>query len=98
MILKFGLITWVFNDANWRVTITNKNKTNVIFDGLASGTYKYQLISATDKEVNLVIDSFSFRMAALNLEELILDESVAADGFILTFGRQLLFFFLILKN
>jgi hypothetical protein len=84
---EIGLITWGFDHDNWKVTITNNNTVNVIFDGLASGTYDYQLITATGEEIDLVVDSFSFRMTTLTSEQLILDEGVAADGFLLTFSR-----------
>lgn len=82
-----GLITWIFNENNLELTVINTNTTDVIFDGLASGTYNYQPLTTTGENTDIVVDFFSFRITTLTTVQLILDEGIAADGFLLTFSR-----------
>jgi len=83
---EVGLITWDFNHNNLELTVTNANTANVIFDGLPSGTYNY-VFTTTGEDVSLVINSIRYDLTTLSSSELVLDEGVAADGFLLTFSR-----------
>lgn len=82
-----GLITWTFNSSNSEVTVTNTNTTDVIYDGFPSGTYDYELLIPTDEDSSVKINTFSYRITTLTSTQLVLDEGVAADGFLLTFSR-----------
>ena len=82
-----GLIIWDFNQDNLTVEVTNSNTTNVIYDGFPSGTYNYEIVTLTNGDSSIVIDTFSYTITTLSTSQLVLDEGVAADGFLLTFTR-----------
>ena len=86
---EVGLIIWDFNEDNLELTVTNNNTANVIYDGLSSGTYDYEVLSTTGETAYLVIHNFGINheIITLNASQLVLDEGVAADGFLLTFSR-----------
>ena len=84
---EVGIITWDFNQDNLELTVTNTNTANVIFDGLPSGAYNYVFLTTTGEDVSLVINSISYDLTTLSSSELVLDEGVAADGFLLTYSR-----------
>lgn len=84
---ELGLITWNFNIETSEVTISNSNAEPVIFDGLASGIYNYEVLSTTGEVSYVVINSFNYAITTLSSSQLILDEGVAADGFLLKFSR-----------
>jgi len=84
---EIGIITWNFNSNNFELTVTNSNITNVIYDGFSSGTYDYEVLTSTEEDDLLIINTFSYGITALSATQLILDEGVAADGFLLTFSR-----------
>lgn len=86
---EVGLIIWDFNEDNLELTVTNNNTANVIYDGLSSGTYDYEVLSTTGEAAYLVIHNFGINdeIITLNASQLVLDEGVAADGFLLTFSR-----------
>tara|TARA_R110002111_G_scaffold103778_5_gene160986 strand:- start:38604 stop:39026 length:423 start_codon:yes stop_codon:yes gene_type:complete len=87
---EIGLIIWDFNQDNLELTVTNNNTANVIYDGLSSGTYDYEVLSTTGEDAYLVIHNFGINheIITLNASQLVLDEGVAADGFLLTFSRS----------
>lgn len=82
-----GTITWSFNENNSLLTVTNNNTTTVIYDGFSSGTYNYQLLTHNDGNPSVIINSFEYNITTLTASQLILDEGVTADGFLLTFSR-----------
>ena len=82
-----GTITWDFDEDNLELTVTNTNTTAVIYDGFPSGTYDYELFTPTDENASVTINTFSYVITTLTSSQLILDEGVAADGFLLTFNR-----------
>ncbi len=82
-----GLIIWGFDTTNFEITVTNNNTETVIFDGLPSGTYDYQILTTTGEAAYLVVDSFSYEIAAPSTSVLILDEDITSDGFRLTLNR-----------
>ena len=84
---EIGTITWNFNLENLELTVTNTNTTNVIFDGLPSGTYDYALLTPIDEDASVVINTFSYDITTLSSSQLVLDEGIAFDGFLLTFNR-----------
>ncbi|WP_405574871.1 hypothetical protein [Winogradskyella sp. Asnod2-B02-A] len=86
---EVGLIIWDFNEDNLELTVTNNNTANVIYDGLSSGTYDYEVLSTTGETAYLVIHNFGINheIITLNASQLVLDEGVVADGFLLTFNR-----------
>ena len=86
---EVGLIIWDFNEDNLELTVTNNNTANVIYDGLSSGTYDYEVLSTTGEAAYLVIHNFGINheIITLNASQLVLEEGVAADGFLLTFSR-----------
>ena len=81
-----GLITWAFNAETSLVTISNLNTNPVIFDGLPTGTYDYE-IDTTNMPHTITIDFLSLEVAVLTDIQLILDEGMISDGFQLTFNR-----------
>jgi hypothetical protein len=82
------VIVWNFNQANQELTVTNTNIETVIFDGLPTGVYDYQVMTNTDQEVTLIIEEFDFRVSVLTETSFILDEGAFTnDGFQLTFSR-----------
>ena len=84
---QIGTITWDFNQNTLELTVTNTNTANVIFDGLPSGTYDYELLTPTDEDASLVINTLSYSIRALSSSQLVLDEGIAFDGFLLSFSR-----------
>lgn len=87
---EIGLITWDFDGYNWVLTVDNNNSTNVAYHGLPSGTYDYQILTTTGEDAYLVVNevNFSYRIALYDSSELLLDESIAFDGFLLSFNSQ----------
>ena len=84
---EIGTITWNFNEDNLELTVTNTNTTTVIYDGFPSGTYDYELLTPTEESASVTINSFEYRITTLTSSLLLLDEGVAADGFLHTFRR-----------
>ena len=86
---EIGLITWDFDIGNLQLTVTNNNTEAVIYDGLSSGDYDYQVLSTTGEVGYLVVHNFGINheIVTVSSSELILDEGAAADGFLLTFSR-----------
>ncbi|WP_299107981.1 hypothetical protein [uncultured Winogradskyella sp.] len=84
---EMDLITWDFDEANLELTVTNNNTANVIYDGLPSGTYDYEVPSTTNEVTTVVIDNINYVITTLTNSQLILDEGVAVDGFLLTFSQ-----------
>ena len=84
---EIGTITWNFNEDNLELTVTNTNTTTVIYDGFPSGTYDYELLTPTEESASVTINSFEYRITTLTSSLLLLDEGVAADGFLLTFRK-----------
>ncbi len=84
---EVGLITWVFNQGDLELTVTNTNTTNVIYDGLPSGIYDYEVLTQTGEDTSVVINTFNYTITTLSSSQLVLDEGIAFDGFLLTFSR-----------
>jgi hypothetical protein len=84
---EIGVITWDFNENFLEFTVTNTNATNVIFDGLPTGTYNFRVLSSTGEDAFLVTDTYSYEITTLTGTQLKLDEGIAFDGFLLTFTR-----------
>ena len=84
---EIGLITWDFNPNNSELTVTNNNTANVVYDGFPTGAYDYEVITQTNGDMSVIINSFSYNITSLSATQLILDEGVLADGFLLTFSR-----------
>jgi len=82
------VIIWDFNLSNQELTVTNTNIETVIFDGLPTGVYDYQVMTNADEEVILIIEGFDFRVSGLTNTTFILDEGAfTSDGFQLSFSR-----------
>ncbi|WP_040280632.1 hypothetical protein [Psychroserpens damuponensis] len=82
-----GIIVWDFNLETQQVTVTNTNMEVVIFDGLPTGVYDFEVL-ITEEDRILVIDFFSFNLSVLTAHEFILDQGAYTnDGFQLTFNR-----------
>ncbi|MEM5563516.1 hypothetical protein WNY78_00300 [Psychroserpens sp. AS72] len=82
-----GIIIWNFNQETQQLTVTNTNTELVIFDGLPTGVYDYEVLT-TDDEQTLVLEFYNFDLSVLTENELILDEGAfTSDGFQLTFNR-----------
>ncbi|WP_282030300.1 hypothetical protein [Winogradskyella eximia] len=84
---EIGLIIWDFNQDNLELTVTNNNTANVIYDGFPSGTYDYEIFTETNGEMSVVINTVSYRVTTLASSQLVIDEGIVADGFLLTFIR-----------
>ncbi|MEH6534780.1 MAG: hypothetical protein V7719_00195 [Psychroserpens sp.] len=82
-----GLIIWDFNLETQEVTVTNTNVELVIYDGLPTGTYDYSIETITGSNALIVINNQNLAVATLTSTILVLDEGVAADGFLLSFTR-----------
>ncbi|MBV7270127.1 hypothetical protein [Winogradskyella luteola] len=81
-----GLITWTFNTETSQVIVSNLNVEFVVFDGLATGTYDYVLDSTNDIQT-LTVENLTLDITTFENLQLILDEGIAADGFLLTFNK-----------
>ena len=86
---EINLITWDFSHDDLKLTITNNNTAIVIYDGLPSGIYDYEILSTTDDDEYLVVHNFgvNYKIITLSTSQFILDEGVAADGFLLQLSR-----------
>jgi len=84
---EIGLIIWDFNQDNLELTVTNNNTVNVIYDGFPTGTYDYEIFTETNGEMSVVINTVSYRVTNLTSSQLVIDEGVVADGFLLLFSR-----------
>lgn len=83
---EVGVITWDFNQENTQVTITNNNTVTVVHDGFPTGVYDYEVV-IEEGISTIVIENFDFVIATLNATNLMLDEGVVADGFLLVLNR-----------
>jgi len=81
-----GLVTWTFNTETSEVTVENTNTELTIFDGLPSGTYDYEF-DATSEPQTLNVDFLSTIVLELSSTQMLWDEGVAFDGFLLKFNR-----------
>ncbi len=84
---EVGLITWVFNQGDLELTVTNTNTTNVIYDGLPSGVYDYEVLTPTGEDTSVIINTFNYTITTLSSSQLVLNEGIAFDGFLLTFSK-----------
>jgi len=84
---EIGLIIWDFNQDNLELTVTNNNTVSVIYDGFPTGTYDYEIFTETNGEMSVVINTVSYRVTNLTSSQLVIDEGVVADGFLLSFSR-----------
>lgn len=82
-----GTITWNFNQDNLELTVTKTNTAAVTYAGFPSGTYDYRIFTTTGEDANLVVNSLCYDITRLIHSELLLDEDIAADGFLLTYRR-----------
>ncbi|WP_298893382.1 hypothetical protein [uncultured Psychroserpens sp.] len=82
-----GLITWDFNLNAQELTVTNTNVELVIYDGLPTGTYDYSVMTSTGSDATIVINNVNYAVVSITSTSLVLDEGVAADGFLLTYMR-----------
>ena len=87
---ELGLITWQFDNANWILTVENNHIDTDVFDGLPSGTYDYQILSTTGEDAYLVIHdmNFSYKMTSSPSIELLLDEALIANSYLLRFSSR----------
>jgi hypothetical protein len=81
------VIIWDFDEQTQELTVTNNNVELVIYDGLASGIYSYEVL-IEDENTSLIIDDIIYDLSILTETSLVLDEGAfASDGFQLTFSR-----------
>jgi len=80
------IIIWDFNQDTQEITVTNTNIELIIYDGLPSGVYDYDVITTQDTST-ITIEGIDFEITTLTNSQLILDQGVAADGFLLRFIR-----------
>lgn len=83
---EMGLITWDFEIQTQQVTITNNN-TGSVFDGLPTGVYDFQVLTNGEISSLILDDSYSMVIITLTTSQLVLDEGVAADGFLYTLAK-----------
>ncbi|TXD83843.1 hypothetical protein ESY86_07295 [Subsaximicrobium wynnwilliamsii] len=81
-----GLITWSFNTETSQVKVINSNADPVAFDGLPSGTYDYVLENNAGVET-LKVDYLDMTVNAMSNTQMLLDDGIAYDGFLLSFSR-----------
>jgi hypothetical protein len=81
-----GLITWSFNEETSSVLVVNNNSEAVIYDGFPSGNYTYSIELNEDIQT-LIINDISMIIHTLTATDLILDEGIAVDGFLLSLKR-----------
>lgn len=81
-----GIITWKFNIQAQELTITNTN-TDAVFDGYPSGVYDFEIITTEDSFTIVVEDNIDLEVETLTNNQLVLDESIASDGFLYTFVK-----------
>nr|WP_321229543.1 hypothetical protein [uncultured Psychroserpens sp.] len=81
------VIVWNFDEQTQELTVTNNNVELVIYDGLASGIYSYEVL-IEDENTSLIIDGIIYDLSILTETSLVLDEGAfTSDGFQLTFSR-----------
>ncbi len=84
-----GEVIWSFDENTSKLTVINNiisTGSKSIFARLATGTYTFS-ISKNGKRKNLFVDNVDFGTIHVNNGVLLLDEGVAADGFLTEFGR-----------
>ncbi|MCP4976194.1 MAG: hypothetical protein GY931_08540 [Maribacter sp.] len=82
-----GIILWSFNGQQSKLTVTNNNIANTIYDGFESGEYPYSILQK-DKVLYLEIDGQEFGGMVISQNELVIDQNITssgggADGFVL---------------
>ncbi|HET8810467.1 MAG TPA: hypothetical protein VFM65_09420 [Flavobacteriaceae bacterium] len=77
-----GTIIWTF-DGNSSELVVENNNTEEVIDGLDSGTYMFS-ISGSD---TLFVEGGRFGVYTVSKTQLIIDQGVASDGFLLKFER-----------
>ena len=82
-----GTIIWSFDSQNSKLTISNNNATNTIYDGFESGEYSYSIIHI-DKRLYLQINGQEFGGVIISLNELVVNQNITstgsgADGFVI---------------
>ena len=82
-----GLITWDFNLETQELTVINTNVELVIYDGLPTGTYSYTIETTTGSDAIIVINNQNMAVVTITATDLVLDDGVAVDGFLLRFNR-----------
>ncbi|MGS2725586.1 hypothetical protein ACU8DI_03180 [Psychroserpens sp. BH13MA-6] len=81
-----GTIVWDFDTQNEQVTITNNSDSEMVYSGLNSGTYDYS-VSSTETSTVISVDFLNLEIMTLTANQLVLDDGIAFDGFLLTFMR-----------
>ena len=82
-----GTILWSFDAQNSKLTITNNNTTNTLYDGFESGEYAYSILHL-DKNLYLQINGQEFGGVVISQNELVINQNITstgsgADGFVL---------------
>ncbi|MBR9913440.1 MAG: hypothetical protein GYB32_01225 [Algicola sp.] len=81
-----GTIVWDFDTENEQVMITNNSDSEMVYSGLNSGTYDYS-VSSTETSTVISVDFLNLEIMTLTANQLVLDDGIAFDGFLLTFMR-----------
>ena len=74
-----GTILWSFDAQNSKLTITNNNTTNTLYDGFESGEYAYSILNI-DKTLYLQINSQEFGGVVISQNELVINQNITATG------------------
>jgi hypothetical protein len=82
-----GTIIWSFDSQTSKLTVTNNNTANTLYDGLESEEYPYSILTKNEV-LYLLIDGQEFGGITLSQNELMLNQNElstgsGADGFIL---------------
>ena len=82
-----GLIQWNFNAETFILTVQNNNSNEeVLYDGLESGTYSYEL-TEIEGEKHVMVEDSDFGSYMISGDGLIIDQNMGADGYVFTFER-----------
>ena len=82
-----GTIIWSFDAQNSKLTVTNNNVANTIYDGYESGEYPYSILQ-TDKMRYLQVNGQEFGGVVISNNEIVINQNITstgsgADGFVI---------------
>lgn len=86
-----GTILWIFQANSHQLKVENNHTGNSLYNGLATGTYSYEIIALNDKQF-ITINNEEMGQITLEQSNMIIDQNsttqgAGADGFILSLKR-----------
>lgn len=86
-VFENGIVVWYFDTETNTILVENNNIDNtVLYDGLESGTYSYEIVTENETDY-LYIESSNFGVLTYSSFQLSIDSNIGADGFLMVFER-----------